>query len=323
MKKYAIAALGELLIDFTEAGVSPSGMRLYEQNPGGAPANVLCIAARQGLKTAFLGKVGQDMHGQFLRSVLDKEGIDTRGLVMSKDFYTTLAFVSLSENGEREFSFVRGPGADTLFKADELDTDILSDCGIFHFGSLSLTDEPARETTFRAAVLAAESGAIISYDPNYRSTLWESEAVAVELMRKPLSTADIVKVSDEEALLLTGKTDIESAANAILRMGPRLAIVTRGSGGAMYSHDGRHGYVPAFRISGIADTTGAGDAFWGAFLSRLSEYDGLNTFLPDIEKHMRFANAAAALCVSRFGAIPAMPRKAEIEEFLNDRRSDK
>ena len=320
MKKYAVAALGELLVDFTEAGVSASGMRLYEQNPGGAPANVLCLAARQGLKTAFLGKVGADTHGRFLSSVLAREGIDIKGLVTAEDAYTTLAFVSLDQNGEREFSFARNPGADTTIRPDELCTDILTDCCIFHFGSLSLTTEPARQTTFRAAEIAAAAGAFISYDPNYRAPLWRSAEEAVEMMRRPIGLSDAVKVSAEEALLITGERTVERASAAMLAMGAKLVVITDGAKGARFEHSGGSGFVPAYAVSGSVDTTGAGDAFWGAFLSRLSAYENLDVFLPDIEEHIRFSHAAAALCVLKRGAIPAMPYKEDIEKIINDRR---
>lgn len=320
MKKYAVAALGELLVDFTQAGVSPSGMRLYEQNPGGAPANVLCLAARQSLKTAFIGKVGNDMHGRFLSTVLEREGIDTCGLAVAENAYTTLAFVSIDENGEREFSFSRSPGADTTLRADELCEDVLKSCRIFHFGSLSLTAEPSRSATFCAARIAAAAGAVISYDPNYRAALWKSTGEAVEMMRRPLDFANVVKLSAEEAVLITGKADLKSAAEAILSAGVRLVVITNGAKEALFAYPGGFGSCSAFELGHAVDTTGAGDAFWGAMLSRLSAFDAVEDFLPDIEEHVRFSHAAAALCVSKRGAIPAMPYKSEIENFLKDRR---
>ena len=174
MKEYDIVALGELLIDFTQAGYSPDGMRLFEQNPGGAVANVLAAAAKFGRGTAFIGKVGKDMHGAFLKKTLADSGIDVKNLVEDWDVFTTLAFVELSESGERSFSFARKPGADTMLREDELDTAILENTRVFHVGSLSLTDEPARSTTLAAIKTAKAAGALISYDPNYRASLWHS-----------------------------------------------------------------------------------------------------------------------------------------------------
>lgn len=316
MKKYDIAALGELLIDFTPAGKSAAGMNLFEQNPGGAPANVLTLAARQGMKTAFIGKVGNDAHGSFLRKVLEDNGICTDGLISDSRVSTTLAFVSIDENGEREFSFCRKPGADTCLYEDELDRSILEGCTVFHLGSLSLTDEPARSASFRAIELAKNAGAIISYDPNYRAPLWENEAVAVEMMKKPLAYADIVKVSDEEALLITGEKDIFAAAEAIRAFGVKCVIITLGSDGAAYCADSMHGTVPAFKCNAV-DTTGAGDAFWGAILTKLSSAGSLDAFMSGIESHMRYAAAAASICVTRRGAIPAMPQADEIAAVLN------
>lgn len=165
-----IAALGELLIDFTEAGYSKDGMKLFEQNPGGAPANLLTVASHMGYKTAFIGKVGTDMHGAFLKKTLQKEGIDTTALIEDEHYFTTLAFVEIDENGERNFSFARKPGADTQLRKEELDKELLRNCKIFHFGSLSLTDEPARSATLEAVKTAKETGALISYDPNYRAS---------------------------------------------------------------------------------------------------------------------------------------------------------
>ena len=174
MKNWDVVALGELLIDFTPAGLSPAGMKLFEQNPGGAPANMLTAVSRSGLKTAFIGKIGADMHGDFLRSTLEGVPIDTSGLITDPSVFTTLAFVSLSITGDRGFSFARKPGADTRLSIDEINKDMLTDTKIFHVGSLSLTDEPARTATFEAVKIAKDSGAIISYDPNYRAPLWEN-----------------------------------------------------------------------------------------------------------------------------------------------------
>ena len=179
-KEIDIVALGELLIDFTESGYSKNGMKLFEQNPGGAPANLLTAASHMGCSTAFVGKVGNDMHGHFLKETLKKEGIDTRAVIEDTEYFTTMAFVELDERGERSFSFARKPGADTMLRKEELDEKLLSNCKIFHFGSLSLTNEPSRSATLEAVSIAKKAGVIISYDPNYRASLWEKKETAVK-----------------------------------------------------------------------------------------------------------------------------------------------
>ena len=195
-KTYDVVALGEILIDFTPAGSSENHMQLFEQNPGGAPVNMLTAVTKNGYQTAFLGKVGDDMHGRFLRDTAKDLGIDVRGLIVANDVFTTLAFVTLQENGERTFSFARKPGADTQICYRELKQELLKNTKIFHVGSLSLTDDPARTTTFQAVRTAREAGAIISYDPNYRAPLWPNREDAVERMRSMLQYVDVMKLSD-------------------------------------------------------------------------------------------------------------------------------
>ena len=268
-KQVDIIALGELLIDFTEAGQSKDGRRLFEQNPGGAPANLLTVASHMGYSTAFIGKVGADMHGAFLKKTLEKEGISTDTVIEDPDYFTTLAFVAIDESGEREFSFARKPGADTQLTKEELDQRLLSDCRIFHFGSLSLTDEPARETTMEAAAIAKRAGAVISYDPNYRATLWSSEAEAAENMKSMIPYADVMKVSDEESLLLTGETTYEAAADKLLAMGPKLIAVTLGSEGVLMATKEKKERIKGFSVQSV-DTTGAGDSFCAGVASGLT-----------------------------------------------------
>ena len=211
---YDIVSLGELLIDFTECGVSAAGQRLFEQNAGGAVANLVCAASRCGAKAGFLGKVGSDMHGAFLKQAMENAGVDTRALIEDSDVFTTLAFVALNPSGEREFSFARKPGADTLLRADELDRDMLTHTRVFHTGSLSLTQEPVRSATYEAIDIAKTANAVISYDPNYRASLWISKNEAIRYMRSLIITADIMKVSDDELPLLTGETEPQKAADA-------------------------------------------------------------------------------------------------------------
>lgn len=265
-KENDIVALGELLIDFTEAGYGKDGMKLFEQNPGGAPVNLLTAASHMGCRTAFIGKVGADMHGIFLKETLKNEGIDTRAVVEDADYFTTLAFVEIDKSGERNFSFARKPGADTMLRKEELDIELLSNCRIFHFGSLSLTDEPSKGATLEAVALAKKAGAIISYDPNYRASLWKNQRTAVEEMKAVISLADVMKVSDEESLLLTGMTSYEEAADELLAMGLKLVAITLGNQGVLVAREGKKEIVEAFQVESV-DTTGAGDSFWGGFLS--------------------------------------------------------
>ena len=229
---FDVTALGEVLIDFTPCGVSEAGMALFEQNPGGAPANVLAAVSNLGQKPAFIGKVGDDMHGALLKDTLDRIGVDTSGMVVDPNYFTTLAFVSL-KNGERSFSFARKPGADTQLTSEEINLDVVRNTKIFHCGSLSLTDEPARSATFFAVKEAKEAGAVISYDPNYRALLWKSEEEAVKHMRSMIPYADIMKISDEETVLLSGKSDPKEAAEVLLNQGVDCVIVTLGKDGAL------------------------------------------------------------------------------------------
>jgi fructokinase len=290
-------------------------MKLFEQNPGGAVANVLAAAARLGEKTAFIGKVGNDMHGAFLKTTLEIAGIDTTGLVMSDEFFTTLAFVALSASGERTFSFARKPGADTQLAISEINESILQSTEVFHVGSLSLTDEPARSATHHAIKVAKEHGAVISYDPNYRASLWKDEETAKQRMRELLPYVDVMKLSDEETVLLTEEPAPGHAAKKLNEMGISCVAVTLGKKGALVSVDGKSETVPGYTQPAI-DTTGAGDAFWGGFLHRMltlkKRPDQLT--LREAADCAGWGNAVATCCVQKRGAIPAMPR---IEEVVN------
>lgn len=314
---FDLVALGELLIDFTYHGRSENGMRLFEQNPGGAPANVLCAASNLGLSTAFIGKVGKDMHGDYLRGALEEKGIDTSGLISEKNVFTTLAFVELSETGERKFSFARKPGADTRLSACEVRRELTEGCRIFHFGSLSLTDEPSRSATIKAVKGAKKAGAIISYDPNYRAPLWKSEDEAAERMRSVLPFVDIIKISDEEVGLITGESSPEAAAVKLFEKGISCAVVTLGSNGAYTAVKSASALVPVPDVP-VVDTTGAGDAFWGGFLYKLA-VSGLRPQefgKAQLRDFTEFANAVASLCVQKRGGIPAMPTISMVKNFL-------
>ncbi len=314
-----IVALGELLVDFTQAGKSESGMRLFEQNPGGAPANLLTAASHMGYRTALIGKVGKDMHGSFLKRTLQEEGICADYVIEDRDYFTTLAFVAIDEKGERRFSFSRKPGADTQLKASELDRELLKSCKIFHFGSLSLTSEPSRSATREAVRLAKEAGALISYDPNYRKSLWDDPVQAIGRMKSPIKDVDVMKVSDEECLLLTGAEDYQKGAEELLAMGPKLIAVTLGGEGVFILTGTGKGQVPAFP-SQVVDTTGAGDSFWGGFLSQLLRREKKVEAMDwsELLECARYGNARAGLCVRKRGGIPAIPGKEDVEKFVRE-----
>lgn len=317
MERFDVAALGELLIDFTPAGVSEQGTALLERNAGGAPANVLAMLARLGKKTAFIGKVGRDSFGLFLKKTLEDSGIDVSGLVVSDTEPTTLAFVTLDDQGERSFDFYRSGSADVMLRAEEVPVQLLEGCRIFHFGSVSMTDEPARAATLYAARQAKTMGKLVSYDPNFRPALWKNREEAVEAMRSGLAFADIVKVSDEEVELLTGQTDFAAGAQALVDGGAKLALVTAGERGCWYAAACGAGYVPSIRVDAV-DTTGAGDTFLGALLSGVLDCGcPVEDIVEDkLREIIRFANVAGALCTAGRGAIAAMPSREQVLERL-------
>ncbi len=315
---FDVTTLGEVLIDFTPNGVSAAGQRVFEQNPGGAPANVLSAMNRLGSKTAFIGKIGNDMHGLFLKETMEKAGIDTTGLLVDDTVFTTLAFVALNDKGEREFSFARKPGADTMITEEEVNLDIIKNSHIFHVGSLSLTDEPSRSACNYALKKAKEYGCIISYDPNYRAPLWDSKESAIAQMRSVVPFVDVMKISDEETSLLTDYAEPAEAAKALVAAGVPLVAVTLGGDGAYVCTKEGGATVPGFK-SQVVDTTGAGDSFWGGFLYQLrkSGKAPAEVTLEEAKTFARFANAVASLCVQKRGGIPAMPSLEEVTERLN------
>ena len=310
---YDITALGELLIDFTPCGISEAGMKIFEQNPGGAPANVLVAAGNFGAKTAFIGKVGKDIHGEFLKETLEKYNIETKGLIMDEKVFTTLAFVSLNEKGERTFSFARKPGADTCLTKEEVNLELIKKSKIFHFGSLSLTNNPSKEALLYALEKAKEMKKIISYDPNYRPLLWENRDIAVKEMRDVVKYADIIKISDEETELLTGYKEPEKAALKLIEQGISLVFITLGSEGSFLKTKDFQIRVKSKKCN-VVDTTGAGDAFWGAILYKLStrKNDVLQFTKKEGAEYLEFANIAAGICVEKRGAIPAMPSLEDV-----------
>ncbi|MBO7674183.1 MAG: carbohydrate kinase [Atopobiaceae bacterium] len=314
---FSVTALGEVLIDFTDHGVSANGQKLFERNPGGAPANVLVALQKLGHKTAFIGKVGTDMHGEFLRQTIAENGINCDGLISDPNFFTTLAFVALDENGDRSFSFARKPGADTQLKADELPTDVIANSHVFHVGSLSLTDEPARSATISALELADKAGCVMSYDPNYRDSLWPNAETASQQMRSLIPYMDLVKISAEECPLLTDFAEPEQAAKDLLSKGVSVVVVTLDADGAYVATKDGARIVESFRVQAV-DTTGAGDSFWGGFLCAFCESGKkpADVTIDDAAGFALFGNAVASLCVRTRGAIPAMPNREAVEAVL-------
>lgn len=307
-----ITAVGEILIDLTQNGKNEQGIPQFAANPGGAPANLAVAASRLGASTAFIGKVGKDSFGTFLRETLVENKVDVSGMVTDPVQHTTLAVVALDAQGERNFSFYRDPSADVNLSADEISLEQLKNTKLLHFGSVSLTAEPARSATLYAAKTAKEFGTIISYDPNYRASLWSSEKLAVERMLEPLTMVDVLKVSDEELPLLTGTSDLETGSKILADKGIRLVLVTLGPKGAFYRFDGKTGHIPGVKCK-VGDTNGAGDTFFGATLGQLAKFEKLDSITTaDLERILAFSNKAASITTSRHGAIPAMPTYEEV-----------
>ena len=314
-----VVAMGELLIDFTMTGADADGYPTMAAHPGGAPANFLAALAKFGKKTAMLGKVGTDKFGRLLLETLDKAGIDTSGLIAAEDVFTTLAFVTLDAGGDREFSFARKPGADTCIRFEEIDLSLIDEAKAFHFGTLSLTDEPARSATQQAVAYAKEKGKLITYDPNLRKPLWKSLDAAREQMLWGLQQADVVKISDEEVEFLFGMKPEEGAKHILERYGAKLAFVTCGANGCFFMNEKACGHVPALAGVKAVDTTGAGDIFGGSAAYCLLEAGKAPEALEENELRaiVQFACTAAGLSTLRHGGISSVPEKDEVMRRLN------
>ena len=322
-RSFDAVGLGELLIDMTMNGKSGQGNALYEANPGGAPCNVLAMLNKLGHKTAFIGKVGDDIFGHELKKVLDEVGIDSEGLVIDRDVRTTLAFVKTFEDGDRDFSFYRNPGADMMLSSEDIDTELLSAAKIFHFGTLSMTHEPARSATIYAVTEAKKAGALISFDPNIREPLWDSMEEAREQVMKGLKYCDILKISDNEIQWLTGKEDYTEGAEWILeRYDITLITVSLGKHGSMafYKGDPASGCIKAevapFLQENTIETTGAGDTFGGCVLHFVLERGLKGICEKDLKEMLTFANAAASIITTRRGALRVMPGSEEIRHLI-------
>ena len=305
-----VVALGELLIDFAAKSKDEAGYPTMAANPGGAPGNFLAALNAYGKKTAFLGKVGSDTFGHLLLGTLNGAGIETKGIVEDNSVFTTLAFVTFDENGDRSFSFARKPGADTQLTWEEIDKSLIDDARVFHFGTLSLTDEPVRTATQKAVAYAKERGKLITCDPNLRKPLWPSEDAAREQMLWSLRQADVVKISDNEVEFLWNCTPEEGADKLLKEFGVSLAMVTLGPDGCLLKTKNASFLASCPKVHPI-DTTGAGDIFGGSALSRLLELEKSIDALTeeDLAYIGSFAAAAASLSTEVSGGIPSIPEK--------------
>ena len=313
---YDVTALGELLIDLTQNGMSEQGNPILEANPGGAPCNVLACLSKMGHKAAFIGKVGKDAFGDQLAAGLMETGISTEGLLFDTNVHTTLAVVHTFADGDRDFSFYRNPGADMMLKAEEVNEEIIRSSKIFHFGSLSMTDEPVRSAHLHALKVAEEAGILRSYDPNLRPPLWPNLEVAKENILELMGHCDILKISDNEIQWLSGKDDYdEGIAWLRERYDIPLIFLTLGKDGSRaYCGDVRTEQA-GFKMNTI-ETTGAGDTFFGSVLHHVLDKGWRPYTKEELDEMLRFANAAAALVTTRRGALRVMPSEEEIEEVL-------
>lgn len=316
MTSINVISCGELLVDFValDAGVKLADARSFERAAGGAPANVAVGLARLGRSAGFLGQVGDDDFGHFLAATLSAEGVNVDGLRFSSEARTALAFVSLQANGERDFMFYRHPSADMLWQAKQSDLAVAASSTIFHYGSISLISEPSRSSTLAAISAAQRGDALLSFDPNLRLSLWPSSSAARKGIYEGLRHANVVKLSREELEFFTGEPEMRRGVRQIWRDAISLLIVTSGADGCDWFTDNDSGHLPGFAVAPI-DTTGAGDAFVAGLLTGLLESD-LNFEREALQRALSLANAAGALTVTRHGAIPALPKRAELDAFL-------
>ena len=316
-KKYVVVALGELLIDFTENGLSSQGNPLMEANPGGAPCNVLAMLNKLGKKTAFIGKVGRDQFGTMLKTVVEESGTDVTNLMMDDEVHTTLAFVHTFPDGDREFSFYRNPGADMMLKKEEVDPEIIKAAKIFHFGTLSSTHPEVREATRYAIDVAKENGLLVSFDPNLREPLWDSLEDARKEIEYGLGKCDILKISDNEMEFMTGTDDYNKGVEMLRESYDiPLIFVTLGKEGSRAYYKDMIVEVAPFIRKDTIETTGAGDTFEACALNYVLEHGLENLTEENLKELLRFANAGASIITSRKGALKVMPEKEEIEKVL-------
>lgn len=317
-----VVCMGELLIDFvsTADNVSLADAPGFVKAPGGAPANVAVATQRMGLQSAFVGKVGDDPFGEFLRQTLDDTGVDTRYLLIDEAARTTTVFVAVWDDGRKDLCFYRNPGADMLITPDEITEAMFDGARCFHYGSISFIDEPSASAQRKALEIARRNNMMISYDPNYRPTLWPDEATAIRVIRQSFSQCHLAKIAEEEWEIATGHTDIEAGIKAVMAQGVELLIVSLGKDGAIVTNGDYQIRVTGLKVD-VVETTGAGDAFMGAMISRLlPEREKVGSLAKInrvvVEEALAFANAVGALACTKAGAIPALPTRAEALEFM-------
>lgn len=317
MKTIDVTSLGELLIDFTQNGLSNQGNYLMEANPGGAPCNVLAMLTKLGKKTAFIGKVGDDFLGRHLKTVVEEVGIDTRNLLLDEKVHTTLAFVHTYPGGDRDFSFYRDPGADMNLRADEVNEELIANSRIFHFGSLSMTHPGVREATRRALRIAKEQGCIISYDPNLRPPLWNTLEEAKEQIAFGMTQCDIMKISDNEIQWFTGLEDYDEGIRYLQQTYhiPLILLSMGPAGSRAYYRDMRVEVAPFLQKNTI-ETTGAGDTFCACVLNYVLDHGLDNLTEAQLAEMLRFANGAASTITTRKGALKVMPTADEVKQLL-------
>ena len=317
MYKFDVVALGELLIDFTNNGISSQGNTLFEANPGGAPCNVLSMLNKCGKRTAMIGKVGEDTFGSDLRFVLDNLGIDTSNLVTDNKVPTTLAFIHTIKDGDREFSFYRNPGADVMLREEEVKEELIENARIFHFGSLSLTHEEIRKATKKAIKIAKRNSLIISFDPNLREPLWDSLELAKVQISYGLSQCDVLKIADNELLWFTDETNFDDAINKIKQeYNIPLILLTMGKEGSRAYYKNLCVEAPPFLQENTIETTGAGDTFLGCCLNYILEHGMDNLIENNLLEMITFGNAAASIITTRRGALCVMPGRLELESLI-------
>lgn len=311
---YDVTALGELLIDFAPKSVDEAGYPTLAANPGGAPGNFLAALNKYGCSVAMIGKVGDDMFGRLLLNTLQQAGIETRGVIVDPNQFTTLAFVSLDESGNRDFSFARKPGADTCLTAGEMDRDLIENSRVFHFGTLSLTNDPARDATHKAVAMAKAAGKLISVDPNLRKPLWPSEDAAKAAIEWSLHQADILKISDEEIEFLWGLSPEAGAQKLLSEYGVSLVYATLGPKGCYAATKNAAVTVDSPKGINVIDTTGAGDIFGGSAMSRFLKLNKRPDALTedDLRGIVTFACTAASLSTQKHGGISSVPDEAEV-----------
>ena len=316
MKKYDVIALGELLVDFSANGMSTQGNSTFEACPGGAPCNVLAMLSRHKKKTSFIGRVGNDAFGRMLVSALTEAGVDTSHVLKDNDVNTTLAFVTQSSDGDREFSFYRKPGADMMLREEDVDEDYINSAHIFHFGTLSMTHEGVRKATKKAVNIAKSKGMLVSFDPNLRENLWDSLCSAKEQMDYGFRNCDILKVSDNEVQFFTGVINPEEGIKKLIEeYSIPLVFLTCGKEGSSAFYHGKKAYVPAFRVN-VSDATGAGDTFMGEALAYILDHGMEDLAEENLKELLLKANAAAAIVTTRKGALKAMPDPEETERLI-------